>query len=162
MIGTDAWPETDFRATAVDCATGETVLWSAHDGIGLARAVAASCAVPGHFPVVEFGGRHFTDGPRADFCAALVAERDLDALLFIGPQVLMTNGQGGATLPEIDALAETDLQAVQITGGQALQAFAADLMDPTARSGAVDIGVEEGRDWAPKVEAMAGGRRTWA
>jgi NTE family protein len=155
LLGADAWPLLDFRPTTIDCHNGKTVLWSRRDGIGLARAVASSCAVPGHFPTVEFNGRRYTDGPRAPFCAQLVKDKGLEALIFIGPQILLP--QGGRTVPEIDELAGRGLPTVQITGGQALEAFAVDLMDPRGRSKAVDIGVAEGAAWAPKVAAALAG-----
>ena len=41
-LGTDRWPDVDFRATAACCATGERKAWSAADGIELSRAVASS------------------------------------------------------------------------------------------------------------------------
>src|SRR6188508_1774467 len=47
MFGTDEWPETDLRATAADCESGASVLLGKESGVDLARAVAASCAIPG-------------------------------------------------------------------------------------------------------------------
>ncbi|HEY6479637.1 MAG TPA: patatin-like phospholipase family protein, partial [Streptosporangiaceae bacterium] len=65
------WPAGDLRLTTVDCESGETVLLGRDSGPDLIDAVAASCAVPTYFPTVEHRGRHFTDGPRGPYIAAL-------------------------------------------------------------------------------------------
>lgn len=55
------WPDR-LLITAVDAQAGRGVVWSAADGVDLARAVAASCAVPGVFPAVRIGGVPHVDG----------------------------------------------------------------------------------------------------
>lgn len=155
VLGTEAWPTIDFRPTAVDCLSGETVLWRREDGVPLARAVASSCTVPGYFPTIEIKGRRYTDAPRTPFCEALVAEKNLDAILFVGPQTLLP--EGGPTLPEIDALASRGVRSLQITGGMALQALGIDLMDPTGRARALEIGMEEGASFAAALTELLGG-----
>lgn len=55
------WPER-FVCTAVDARTGEFVTWRRGAGVGLGRAVASSCAVPGVFPPITIGGRRYIDG----------------------------------------------------------------------------------------------------
>jgi NTE family protein len=72
MLGTDEWPVTDFRPTTVNAESGQTTLWDGNSGIGLAAAVASSCAAPGVFPPVEIGGRHYIDAPRRPFSSGLV------------------------------------------------------------------------------------------
>jgi NTE family protein len=149
MLGTDEWPAPDLRVTTAECETGRGVLWTKHDGIGLLRAVASSCAIPGFFPTVGFGGRRYMDGPRGGFYAPLVAEKGLDAVLFIGPLGALPEGLRGN--PEIDALAAGGLPVVQITGGAGLAAAASDLMDPGGRARAVDAGIDDGRAAAAEV-----------
>ncbi len=56
------WPEGRLFITAVDAATGTSVVFDNTSGVPLERAVAASCAVPGVFPAVEVGGRRYVDG----------------------------------------------------------------------------------------------------
>ena len=152
MLGTDEWPEPDFRVTTAECDTGRSVLWTKDDGIGLLRAVASSCAIPGFFPTVGFEGRRYMDGPRGGFYAQLVAEKRLDGVLFIGP--LGALPEGLRDNPEIDALAARGLPVVQITGGAALAAAASDLMDPGGRARAVDAGVDDGRAAAAGVARL--------
>ncbi|MCD2196335.1 patatin-like phospholipase family protein [Actinomycetospora endophytica] len=66
-----SWP-TGLRVTAVDADSGEVVVFDHTSGIDLVDAVAASCAVPGVYPTVTIGGRHYMDGG-----AASVAHADL-------------------------------------------------------------------------------------
>ena len=56
------WPEGRLLITAVDAATGTSVVFDDASGVPLERAVAASCSVPGVFPAVEIGGRRYVDG----------------------------------------------------------------------------------------------------
>ena len=56
------WPERRLLVTAVDAASGTSVVFDSTSGVPLERAVAASCAVPGVFPAVEIAGRRYVDG----------------------------------------------------------------------------------------------------
>ena len=103
-VGTDAWPDADLRMTTVDCETGETHLIDRGFGMDLATAVAASCAVPTIFPPVEHEGRHYTDGPRGPFIVELAAEKDLDAVVFVGPRLVPPGFEGADEHAELDAL----------------------------------------------------------
>jgi len=58
----NAWPERGYACTAVDALTGEFHLWTKASGVGLARAVASSCSVPGIYPPVTIKGRRYIDG----------------------------------------------------------------------------------------------------
>ena len=49
----DAWPQKGYACTAVDAETGAFRLWDKAAGVGLARAVASSCGVPGVYPPVR-------------------------------------------------------------------------------------------------------------
>lgn len=71
-----AWPES-LVIVAVDATTGRPAYFSARQPTDLARAVAASCALPGVFPAVRIDGRlHFDGGLRspANIDAAVGAE----------------------------------------------------------------------------------------
>jgi len=56
------WPQRRLLVTAVDAASGTSVVFDSTSGVPLERAVAASCAVPGVFPAVEIAGRRYVDG----------------------------------------------------------------------------------------------------
>src|SRR5690606_31297296 len=58
----DAWPERGFACTAVDAESGEFRLWTADSRVGVTRAVASSCSVPGVYPPVTIDGRRYIDG----------------------------------------------------------------------------------------------------
>lgn len=58
----DAWPERGYACTAVDAETGEFRLWTRDSGVGVTRAVASSCSVPGIYPPVTLDGRRYIDG----------------------------------------------------------------------------------------------------
>jgi NTE family protein len=58
----DAWPERGYACTAVDAETGEFRFWTKDSGVGVTRAVASSCSVPGIYPPVTLDGRRYIDG----------------------------------------------------------------------------------------------------
>jgi NTE family protein len=148
------WPAGDLRLTTVDCESGETVLLGRDSGLDLIDAVAASCAVPTYFPTVEHQGRHFTDGPRGPYIAALAAELDLNAIVFVGLRLPFMKGADEHT--ELDKLAARGLPVARVTDGPAFAAVAADLMDPAAAAVATLIGHNDGRSAAAGVrQALA-------
>ena len=61
-LAPDFWPERAYACTAVDAVDGSFHLWTRDSGVGLARAVASSCSVPGIFPPVTLKGRRYIDG----------------------------------------------------------------------------------------------------
>ncbi len=56
------WPDAALAVTAVDLGTAELVVFETGTDVGFVDAVAASCAVPGIWPVVEIDGRSYMDG----------------------------------------------------------------------------------------------------
>ena len=56
------WPSTPLSITAVDVDTRELKTFDADSGIDLVDAIAASCAVPGVWPIAPIGGRRYIDG----------------------------------------------------------------------------------------------------
>ena len=148
------WPAGDLRLTTVDCDTGETVLLDRGSGMDLIDAVAASCAVPAYFPTVQHKGRHFTDGPRGPYIAALAAELGLEAIVFVGLRLPFMAGADEHA--ELDALAARGMPVARVTDGPAFAAAGADLMDPAASAVGTLIGLADGRDGAGAVrEALA-------
>lgn len=61
-ITSDAWPAKRLITTAVDCESGRLTTFDATSGVSLIDAVAASCAVPGVWPVTPIKGRLYMDG----------------------------------------------------------------------------------------------------
>lgn len=60
-IGTARWSDS-LIVVAVDAVAGRPAYFTARSGVELARAVAASCAMPGVLPAVTIDGRPFLDG----------------------------------------------------------------------------------------------------
>jgi NTE family protein len=145
MIGTDDWPAVDLRITTCECETGRGVAWSRTDGIDLVRAVASSCAVPGFFPTVAFGDRHYTDGPRGQgMTVDIVTGANVDVALFVGPNVAL--GQFAHLMDaEFEAIRAKGIELHTITGGPELAALGSNLMDASLRPAAVEAGLADGR-----------------
>jgi NTE family protein len=109
-VGSDEWPDVDFRPTATACSTGKPRFWTAADGIPLSRAVASSCAIPGYFPTVSHAGEHYMDGSRGRLChTGIVEDIGLDAALFIGPRI---------AVPRVSEMLVEDMTAIEATGVQ--------------------------------------------
>lgn len=60
-IGATDWPAS-LTVVAVDAVAGRPAYFTPRSEVDLARAVAASCAMPGVLPAVTIGGRPFLDG----------------------------------------------------------------------------------------------------
>ena len=153
-VGTDAWPEVDFRPTSASCSTGKPKFWSADDGIPLARAVASSCAIPGYFPTVSHEGEHYMDGSRGPlYHAALTKDLGLGAALFIGPKVAVGR-VAQMTLEDMDAIAARGVRTHTILGSERLEALGPNLMDYAKRPEAFACGLADGADHAERVREL--------
>ena len=154
MLGTDKWPQVDFRPTTVQAESGQTTLWNQTSGISVAAAVASSCAVPGVFPPVEFGGHHFIDVPRRPFSRELIRSKSLDAIIFVGLilPILANNNEQKDELAEQGAAG--GIAIATITGGADVSALGSDLLDHSARVRAVEVGLDDGRQAAEAVKAL--------
>ncbi len=154
MFGTEEWPETDLRVTTADCDSGASVLLGKADGVELARAVAASCAIPGFFPPISANGRRYMDGPRDGFYPGLAKDKGLEAVVFIGPVGALPEGL--RSNPEMDALERMGIPVARIEGGAGLSILGADLRDVTARARAVEAGIMDGKAGAKRVAEVLG------
>ena len=148
-----AWPERGFACTAVDAETGEFVVWNAAAKVGLARAVASSCSVPGIFPPITLNGRRYIDGGMRSATNADVAHgHDLTVVVALRLAVA-TNPVAEATRAQLDAemavLREDGRRAELILPDEAsTAAFGPNLMDASHRPAAARAGLAQG-------EAMA-------
>jgi NTE family protein len=155
-----AWPERGFACTAVDAETGEFVVWNAAAKVGLARAVASSCSVPGIFPPIALGGRRYIDGGMRSATNADVA-RGHDLTIVVALRLAAAaNPAVEATRVQLDE----EMAVLREGGGRAelilpdeasTAAFGPNLMDASHRPAAARAGVAQG-------EAMAESlRETW-
>lgn len=74
--------------TSVDVNSGEQVVWGRPEASGppLYECVAASCAIPGIYPPMEIGGRHYLDGSLVDTLpvrSATVGRTDLILAVYL-------------------------------------------------------------------------------
>ena len=157
----NAWPERGFACTAVDAETGAFQLWTRDAGVGVTRAVASSCSVPGVYPPVTLNGRRYIDGGmRSSTNADMAAGHDLVVVVAV-----RLGAAGGAAMEriaarfdeEIESLKEGGSTVVAITPDEAsIEAFGPNLMDFRRRAGAARAGLAQGEAYAADLAAYWG------
>ncbi len=153
------WPQRNYVCTAVDTANGKFVVWNRESGIGLARAVASSCSVPGIYPPVTFQGRRYMDGgmrtaTNADFAKGHGVVVVL-ALAVGGVPSFIARGFQRRFEQELDTLRESGSQVALITPDSgSKRAFGFNLMDTRRRPAAAKNGLRQGRDEAERLRQV--------
>ena len=143
-IGTTRWPAS-LVVVAVDAVAGRPAYFTARSDVDLARAVAASCAVPGVLPAVSIEGRPFLDGglrspANADLAAGcrrvlILAPqgRSVRGVRRPGQQAARLRGEGAEVVliadehPGLDAMSAAGLAGARERGRYAGRAAAADV-----------------------------------
>lgn len=153
----DAWPSRNYACTAVDIETGAFQLWDKAAGVGLARAVASSCSVPGVFPPVTLKGRRYMDGGmRSATCADLAKGYDVVVVV----AVRLDGGQSGVVAERMRARLDGELAVLRDAGATVMlvapdaasqAAFGPNLMDARRRPGAAEAGLNQGRNQADEL-----------
>jgi len=156
----DAWPSRGYACTAVDAETGAFVVWNADSKVGLARAVASSCSVPGIYPPITINGRRYIDGgTRSGSNADLATGHEL--VVVVG---LRTAGDA-AMSERMRAPLEVEMQVLRDGGAHtelilpddaSVAAFGLNLMDGRKRPAAAKAGIDQGRALAPALKAVWG------
>jgi len=143
-----AWPGHGYACTAVDCETGEFVVWNAAAGVPLSRAVASSCSVPGVFPPITINGRKYMDGGMRSAVNADLAKGHAQTLV-----VALRLGAGEMAERMMRPL-QREISAVRDAGGvvelitpddASVEAFGNNLMNPRHRPAAAQAGLNQGR-----------------
>ncbi|MCV7422696.1 patatin-like phospholipase family protein [Mycobacterium yunnanensis] len=148
------WPERILRVTAVDVHTGELVVLDRDSGVALVDAVAASCAVPGVWPTVTVGNRHFMDGGVASSVNTSAAT-DCDAIVALIPaSETAPTPFGDGAAAEIDAFPGDALAL--FADDEAIAAFGPNPLDPACRIPAANAGRVQGRRNAERVGRFLG------
>lgn len=151
-----AWPTRAFACTSVDAADGKFMVWNRDSGIGLARAVASSCAVPGIYPPITFRGHRYIDGGvRSGTNADLAKGHE---------RVVIVQVMGRAMPPFVAEIFrkrfEKEVQAITEAGGsfelivaddKSVAAFGGNLMDDRNRQTSAQAGLEQGRAEAARL-----------
>ena len=149
----DAWPQRGFACTAVDAETGAFQLWTRESGVGVVRAVASSCSVPGGYPPVTLKGRRYIDGgmrssTNADMAVGhavvvVVAVRLSAATGTLGERIAQRFNE------EIEILKDSGATVVTVTPDDAsLATFGPNLMDFRRRPDAARAGLAQGLAYA--------------
>jgi NTE family protein len=154
----ESWPTArDYACTAVDAETGEFVVWTAESKVGLAKAVASSCSVPGVFPPITINGRRYIDGGmRSATNADLAKGHDLVVILAL--RIASMTGSGSTPLDrEIETLKAGGARVEVIYPDEASQAaFGVNLMDARVRPAACQAGLTQGRAAASAMKGVWG------
>lgn len=155
------WPMRGFACTAVDAQTGEFVVWNAAAKVGLARAVASSCSVPGVFPPITLNGRRYIDGGMRSATNADVG-RGHDVTIVIALRLAAVgNPVAEATRAQLDAemaiLRDAGRRAELILPDEAsVEAFGPNLMDGSHRPAAARAGLAQGEAIAAQIGSVWG------
>ena len=152
----DAWPERGYACTAVDAETGAFQLWTKDAGVGVVRAVASSCSVPGVYPPVTLKGRRYIDGGmRSSTNADMAAGHDL--VVVVAVRLGAAGGALGERIAarfneEIETLKDGGATVVTLTSDEAsVEAFGPNLMDFRRRPGAAKAGLAQGQAYAEQL-----------
>lgn len=151
-LGTDRWPDTMLKTSAVDLESGVSIYFDKSSRVELIDAVAASCAVPKIWPPVTIHGRKYMDGGVRSLCHAslasaakkvlVVSPYSKDARPFWGPtlsdELAALQSKGTHTLA-----IEADAAAIEIAGHNTL--------DPRVRPDATRAGIRQGKREAARV-----------
>ena len=142
------WPERPVLITAVDARTGEPVVFDRHSGVDLVDAVAASTANGFGVPPYRIGdNRYINGGYRRNENADLAAGYG---------RVLVLSPLGGRSRQPLEWGMHLAAQVDELRAGgsrvetilpdsDSLNAFGANLMDPSTRPAAAQAGYDQGR-----------------
>lgn len=148
------WPDRDLRLTAIDVATGELTVFDRESGVDLVDAVAASCAVPGAWPPVTIGDRHYMDGGVAS-SVNLVVAADCDTAVVLVPSGVDAPSPFGAG-PAAEVSAFPGAAFAVFADAHSLAAFGPNALDPDCRIPSAVAGREQGRREAAAMARFLG------
>jgi NTE family protein len=157
----NAWPSRRLAITAVDVDSRQLVSFDANCGVDLVDAVAASCAVPGVWPVTPIAGRRYTDGGvwRTAENAHLAAGSPSVVILSpFGRAQAARSGEGSLLSGDVAALRAAGSQVVVISADLAsLGALrGSSALDPAVRKPAAEAGRVQGRREAAGLKTALG------
>jgi NTE family protein len=157
------WPSTPLTITAVDVDSRQLHCFDARSDTDLVDAIAASCAVPGVWPVTPIGVRRYMDGGvwRSAENAHLAAGSP--SVLIVSPfgrAQAARSGEGSQLNNDVAALRAGGSGVVVIAADQAslatLQGHGA--LDPAVRKPAAEAGRIQGRKEAAQLAAVLDSR----
>jgi NTE family protein len=146
------WPERRLLITAVDVESGEFRVFDRDSGVDLARAVTASCSVPGIFPPVTIQGRRYMDGGMRSVANADLAA-GADPVLILVPTREGGPGIGSIARNELDALGDSR-RHLAYADAASVRAFGRNPLNPNTRAASARAGMRQGRDSVGLVEEL--------
>ena len=140
-----AWPTRRVQLVAVDAETGQPYVFDSQSGAELVDAVAASCAVPGIWPVT-IGGRRFIDGGIRSSDNADLAEGS-ERIVIISPLGYDSPIPSPQPLRQVvGQLRDQGSEVIVMVPDQAsAAAIGANPLDPGTRVPAAEAGRAQGR-----------------
>lgn len=157
VLGVRRWPSAALHITSVDTYTAERLVITEESGIPVARAAAASSAVPGVFTPQSLHDRRAMDGgvSGSGIHADLVAGAERALVLSLATNVDMPVGAmtsaPDSQSNELAALAATGTTTL-VKGPREVDDQA--LMDPKAVAGAIEMAQQQAADDADEVLAL--------
>lgn len=125
------WPSATLQVTALDADTGELCAFSQSSGVDLLDAVAASGAVPGIWPLEEFGGRRWIDGGMTSAANPRLAT-GYDKILIIAPSARGL-GRLASASQDAEELARAAEVVLVVPDADSVTAIGPNALDPTRR-----------------------------
>lgn len=149
------WPEEGLKVVVVNAETGAPEIFDSKSGVSLTDAIAASCAVPGIWPVVDVRGTPFIDGGirsanSADYvCGA-------QEVLVLAPMGYKPNFTPDAGLrKEVKLLQENGARVLVLTPDEAsLLAMGQNPLDPETRAPSAEAGYAQAATAVARVKDL--------
>lgn len=150
------WPDRELKITALDADSGDLTVFDRTGPVGLVDAVAASCAVPGVWPVVSVVGRRFMDGGVASSTNIEVA-RGYGHVVVLAPSAVPGNFLlGGTVADEAATVADSSVYTV-FADDASVSAYGPNPLDPASRAPSARAGRAQGAREAAALDAFLGG-----
>ncbi|MEU4316217.1 patatin-like phospholipase family protein [Nocardia sp. NPDC024068] len=147
LVGFAEWPERELLVTAVDIGTGTLTAWTRDGDATLVQALASSTSVPGVYPPIKIGGKHYIDGGVRSTINADLAT-GFDVVLILEPLAHL--------YPRTRA--DRELKAGrEISVGPddtAVAAFGTDLFSTASLAPAYESGLRQAGELAPELKAL--------
>lgn len=153
-LPTTDWPARWLGVTAVNAETGEHRLFDRDSGVELTDAVAASCAVPGAWPVVRIGGRPYMDGGIRSMTNADLAGGAAYVLVIAPLGFSDANPVSGHLRAEVRRLEAAGSRVdVIVPDGASLDALGDNVLDPARRRPSAGAGLQQAQAQAAALVA---------
>lgn len=153
-LPTTDWPARWLGVTAVNAETGEHRLFDRDSGVELTDAVAASCAVPGAWPVVRIGGRPYMDGGIRSMTNADLAGGAAYVLVIAPLGFSEANPVSGHLRAEVRRLEAAGSRVdVIVPDGASLDALGDNVLDPARRRPSAGAGLQQAQAQAAALVA---------